>query len=115
MWVLAWVAMQQAACNYGPPRAPGCVLAPGAAVRLAPLAQAPEAAHAAALHLRLQPQPLPPPATCRPDGGCVALDTEDLLPAQQLPEDAPVLILLPGLTGGSEDEYVQHTVVRAAL
>lgn len=47
----------------------------------------------------------------RPDGGCVALDTEDLEPSQQLPEDAPVLILLPGLTGGSEDSYVQHAVV----
>jgi hypothetical protein len=31
---------------------------------------------------------------------------------QHLPEDAPVLILLPGLTGGSEDSYVQHAVVR---
>lgn len=30
---------------------------------------------------------------------------------QQLPQDAPVLILLPGLTGGSEDSYVQHAVV----
>ena len=30
---------------------------------------------------------------------------------QQLPEDAPVLVLLPGLTGGSEDSYVQHAVV----
>ena len=28
-------------------------------------------------------------------------------PLQQLPEEAPVLILLPGLTGGSEDTYVQ--------
>jgi predicted alpha/beta-fold hydrolase len=28
-----------------------------------------------------------------------------------LPKDAPVLILLPGLTGGSEDSYVQHAVV----
>lgn len=51
----------------------------------------------------------------RPDGGCVALDTEDLPPNQQLPEDAPVLILLPGLTGGSEDSYVQHAVVRPPL
>ncbi|EFN55873.1 hypothetical protein CHLNCDRAFT_145469 [Chlorella variabilis] len=48
-----------------------------------------------------------------PDGGCVALDTEDLPAAQQLPQDAPVLILLPGLTGGSEDSYVQHAVVHA--
>lgn len=46
-----------------------------------------------------------------PDGGVVALDTEetdtDLLPG------APVVILLPGLTGGSEDSYVQHAVVHA--
>eukprot|EP00887_Chlorella_sp_A99_P007801 scaffold20.g7801.t1 len=32
---------------------------------------------------------------------------------QRLPDDAPVLILLPGLTGGSEDSYVQHAVVHA--
>lgn len=48
-----------------------------------------------------------------PDGGCVALDIEDLPASKQLPEDAPVLILLPGLTGGSEDSYVQHAVVHA--
>jgi predicted alpha/beta-fold hydrolase len=30
---------------------------------------------------------------------------------QRLPDDAPLLILLPGLTGGSEDSYVQHAVV----
>ena len=32
---------------------------------------------------------------------------------QELPEDAPVLVLLPGLTGGSHDTYVQHMVSRA--
>lgn len=48
-----------------------------------------------------------------PDGGVVALDTEDLPPGRELPQDAPVLILLPGLTGGSEDSYVQHAVVHA--
>jgi len=48
-----------------------------------------------------------------PDGGVVALDTEDLPSTQQLPADAPVLILLPGLTGGSEDSYVQHAVSHA--
>lgn len=48
-----------------------------------------------------------------PDGGCVTLDTEDLPPEKRLPDDAPVLILLPGLTGGSEDSYVQHAVVHA--
>lgn len=48
-----------------------------------------------------------------PDGGVVALDTEDLPPSERLPADAPVLILLPGLTGGSEDSYVQHAVVHA--
>ena len=48
-----------------------------------------------------------------PDGGVVALDTEDLPEAQKLPPTAPVLLLLPGLTGGSEDSYVQHAVVHA--
>jgi hypothetical protein len=48
-----------------------------------------------------------------PDGGVVALDTEDVPASQQLPANAPVLILLPGLTGGSEDSYVQHAVVHA--
>jgi predicted alpha/beta-fold hydrolase len=46
-----------------------------------------------------------------PDGGCVALDSE--ISEEQLPEDAPVLILLPGLTGGSGDTYVQHAVLHA--
>jgi predicted alpha/beta-fold hydrolase len=46
-----------------------------------------------------------------PDGGSVALDAE--VSEQQLPEDAPVLILLPGLTGGSGDTYVQHAVLHA--
>ena len=32
-----------------------------------------------------------------PDGGSVALDFEDLPLAQDLPKDAPVIILLPGL------------------
>lgn len=32
---------------------------------------------------------------------------------QELPEDAPVLILFPGLTGGSCDAYVQHAVLQA--
>ncbi|KAK9810879.1 hypothetical protein WJX73_005069 [Symbiochloris irregularis] len=51
-----------------------------------------------------------------PDGGAVALDYEDLqadLPFnldRDLPGDAPVLILLPGLTGGSHDSYVRHMV-----
>lgn len=48
-----------------------------------------------------------------PDGGTVALDTEDQVTTASLPSDAPVLILLPGLTGGSEDSYVQHAVVHA--
>ena len=48
-----------------------------------------------------------------PDGGVVAIDSEDLPESQRLPPDAPVLILLPGLTGGSEDSYVQHAVVHA--
>lgn len=48
-----------------------------------------------------------------PDGGSVALDSEELPADLQLPKDAPVLILLPGLTGGSGDSYVQHAVVHA--
>ena len=33
------------------------------------------------------------------------------LPAdQEVPPDAPVLILLPGLTGGSKDTYIRHMV-----
>ena len=34
---------------------------------------------------------------------------------QALPDDAPVLILLPGLTGGSHDSYVRHMVGAASL
>lgn len=34
-------------------------------------------------------------------------------PPQDLPQDAPVLILFPGLTGGSGDSYVQHAVLQA--
>lgn len=74
-----------------------------------------EAAGWLASHVSGEPTRTGPAACtcpCRPDGGCVALDTEDLPASQQLPEDAPVLILLPGLTGGSEDSYVQHAVVR---
>ena len=41
-----------------------------------------------------------------PFGLCFAL-------LQELPPDAPVVILLPGLTGGSEDSYVQHAVRHA--
>ncbi|XP_008791618.2 embryogenesis-associated protein EMB8 [Phoenix dactylifera] len=46
------------------------------------------------------------------DNGAVALDwvSGDEL---QLPIDSPVLILLPGLTGGSDDTYVRHMLVRA--
>ncbi|KAK9809973.1 hypothetical protein WJX72_002837 [[Myrmecia] bisecta] len=44
------------------------------------------------------------------DGGTVAIDTEVASPQQDLPADAPVLILLPGLTGGSHDAYVRHMV-----
>uniref|UniRef100_A0A5B7C7H0 AB hydrolase-1 domain-containing protein n=1 Tax=Davidia involucrata TaxID=16924 RepID=A0A5B7C7H0_DAVIN len=45
------------------------------------------------------------------DNGAVALDWvsgDD----RQLPADSPVLILLPGLTGGSEDTYVRHMLLR---
>ncbi|XP_052141529.1 embryogenesis-associated protein EMB8 [Oryza glaberrima] len=47
-----------------------------------------------------------------PDDGAVALDWvsgDD----RALPRDAPVLILLPGLTGGSDDTYVRHMLLRA--
>ncbi|KAM0934411.1 putative alcohol O-acetyltransferase [Dioscorea sansibarensis] len=47
-----------------------------------------------------------------PDDGAVALDwvaADDRL----LPFDSPVLVLLPGLTGGSGDTYVRHLLVRA--
>ncbi|GFP89304.1 embryogenesis-associated protein emb8 [Phtheirospermum japonicum] len=46
------------------------------------------------------------------DDGAVALDWvsgDD----RNLPSDAPVLILLPGLTGGSDDTYVRHMLLRA--
>ncbi|KAL0016101.1 hypothetical protein SO802_003170 [Lithocarpus litseifolius] len=46
------------------------------------------------------------------DDGSVALDWvsgDD----RQLPPDSPLLILLPGLTGGSGDSYVRHMLVRA--
>lgn len=45
-----------------------------------------------------------------PDGGVVALDSEA---STSLPADAPVLILLPGLTGGSGDTYVSMDSFRA--
>lgn len=48
-----------------------------------------------------------------PDGGTVALDSEDLPAERRLPASAPVVILLPGLSGGSEDSYVQHAVLHA--
>ncbi|XP_073155350.1 embryogenesis-associated protein EMB8 isoform X3 [Henckelia pumila] len=46
------------------------------------------------------------------DDGTVSLDWiagDDL----SLPSDSPVLILLPGLTGGSGDTYVRHMLLRA--
>eukprot|EP00798_Chlamydomonas_sp_ICE-L_P019932 gene19932-26638_t len=45
------------------------------------------------------------------DGGCIVLDSERDKDA--LPHDAPVLILLPGLTGGSHDSYVCYAVQTA--
>lgn len=36
-----------------------------------------------------------------------------ILNPQALPEDAPLLILFPGLTGGSGDSYVQYAVQSA--
>ncbi|KAK2351605.1 embryogenesis-associated protein EMB8 [Trifolium repens] len=46
------------------------------------------------------------------DGGSVALDWVPGDDRRLLP-DAPLLILLPGLTGGSGDSYVRHMLVRA--
>lgn len=49
-----------------------------------------------------------------PDGGTVALDWEHFdVHEQGLPDSAPVLILFPGLTGGSNDSYVLHAVQQA--
>lgn len=48
-----------------------------------------------------------------PDGGSVALDWEDSSGQAPLPDDAPVLILLPGLTGGSHDTYVSYAAEKA--
>ncbi|XP_057967434.1 embryogenesis-associated protein EMB8-like [Malania oleifera] len=47
------------------------------------------------------------------DDGVVALDwvSGDL---RRLPADSPILILLPGLAGGSGDRYVKHMLVRAS-
>ncbi|KAI4312693.1 hypothetical protein MLD38_037494 [Melastoma candidum] len=47
-----------------------------------------------------------------PDDGSVALDWvsgDD----GRLPPDSPLLVLLPGLTGGSDDTYVRHMLIRA--
>ncbi|KAK7258178.1 hypothetical protein RIF29_32684 [Crotalaria pallida] len=47
-----------------------------------------------------------------PDGGAVALDwvsADD----RTLSPDSPLLVLLPGLTGGSGDSYVRHMLVKA--
>ncbi|XP_050229914.1 embryogenesis-associated protein EMB8 [Mercurialis annua] len=46
------------------------------------------------------------------DDGSVALDwvAGD---SRRLSLDSPILILLPGLTGGSEDSYIRHLLVRA--
>ncbi|KAL2329283.1 hypothetical protein Fmac_022710 [Flemingia macrophylla] len=46
------------------------------------------------------------------DGGAVALDWV-AADHRRLPLDSPLIILLPGLTGGSDDAYVRHMLVRA--
>lgn len=55
---------------------------------------------------------------CTTDGGCVALDWPvkgeeggQIWTWDELPEDAPVVVLFPGLTGGSGDSYVKHMVL----
>ncbi|KAH9291642.1 hypothetical protein KI387_043156, partial [Taxus chinensis] len=52
------------------------------------------------------------------DGGTVALDwpiagKDAEVWNMELPVNAPVVILLPGLTGGSGDTYVRHMLLRA--
>ncbi|KAK3154770.1 hypothetical protein QOZ80_2BG0194880 [Eleusine coracana subsp. coracana] len=47
-----------------------------------------------------------------PDDGAVTLDWV-CGDGRALPRDAPVLVLLPGLTGGSDDTYVRHMLLRA--
>ncbi|KAL4570597.1 hypothetical protein LXL04_026255 [Taraxacum kok-saghyz] len=46
------------------------------------------------------------------DDGTVTLDwvSGD---ARSLPENSPILLLLPGLSGGSQDAYVRHMLIRA--
>ncbi|WOL07013.1 embryogenesis-associated protein EMB8 [Canna indica] len=46
------------------------------------------------------------------DDGAIALDWV-VGDERLLPFDSPVLILMPGLTGGSDDTYVRHMLVRA--
>lgn len=55
---------------------------------------------------------------CTTDGGCVALDwpveanhENEEWKWDDLPDDAPVVVLFPGLTGGSGDSYVKHMVL----
>lgn len=47
------------------------------------------------------------------DGGVVALDFEPIEMDKGLKSDAPVLLIIPGLTGGSKDSYVQYTLEAA--
>ncbi|XP_077248464.1 embryogenesis-associated protein EMB8-like isoform X2 [Tasmannia lanceolata] len=47
------------------------------------------------------------------DDGAIALDWVSGDDDRHLPFHSPVLILLPGLTGGSGDSYVRHMLVRA--
>ena len=58
------------------------------------------------------------PAACRPRTSTAPLHVLPRPriprpPPQALPADAPVLVLLPGLTGGSGDSYVSHAVLSA--
>ncbi|XVE50633.1 hypothetical protein DITRI_Ditri01bG0179200 [Diplodiscus trichospermus] len=46
------------------------------------------------------------------DDGTIALDWV-CGDHRSLPADSPILILLPGLTGGSQDSYVKHMLVKA--
>mmetsp|Transcript_35862 Transcript_35862/g.91647 ORF Transcript_35862/g.91647 Transcript_35862/m.91647 type:complete len:652 (-) Transcript_35862:188-2143(-) len=48
------------------------------------------------------------------DGGTVAVDWLSGPTVNALPKSAPMLVLLPGLTGGSHDSYVAHMARAAA-
>ena len=50
---------------------------------------------------------------CAADWLCSLMTCLRIFVLQGLPKTAPVLILLPGLTGGSHDSYVEYCVIAA--